>query len=371
MNCKHFGTCGACRNYENGYAGQLSDKRARVQTMFKALYEKEVTVFSSPDSAYRARAEFKIWHDGDVMHYAMNSINRDGVVYIQECPQVSVTISNMMPKLLDAIEFYDLKFKLFGIDFLSATTGELVVSLLYHRALDETWQKKAKEVSDALGIHIIGRARKQKVVLSQDFITENLVFANKVYHFKHIENSFTQPNPKVNEKMVTWALEQFQDTSGDLLELYCGAGNFTIPFATQFDKVLATEISKSSINAAKSNMELNSVTNIDFVRMSAEEFVQALDGVRQFRRMKEINLEAFSLENIFVDPPRAGMDVDSCNFAARHNSIVYISCNPETLKRDLEQLCITHNIESMALFDQFPYTDHVEMGVKLVKKEAS
>ncbi|HFU73952.1 MAG TPA: tRNA (uridine(54)-C5)-methyltransferase TrmA, partial [Helicobacteraceae bacterium] len=60
---------------------------------------------------------------------------------------------------------------------------------------------------------------------------------------------------------------------------------------------------------------------------------------------------------------------DLCQFAARHDVIVYISCNPQTLHRDLRHLSKTHHVASMALFDQFPYTDHVEMGVKLVKKE--
>jgi len=132
--------------------------------------------------------------------------------------------------------------------------------------------------------------------------------------------------------------------------------------------VLATEISKSSINAAKTNMQLNSVENIEFVRMSVEEFVEALDGVREFRRMKDIDIDAYDINSIFVDPPRSGMDETSCKFASRYDHIVYISCNPETLHRDLELLSQTHEVIDMALFDQFPYTHHVEMGVKLIKK---
>jgi tRNA (uracil-5-)-methyltransferase len=163
-------------------------------------------------------------------------------------------------------------------------------------------------------------------------------------------------------------MEAFGKKSSDLLELYCGAGNFTIPFATLFNKVLATEISKSSINAAKTNMALNGVSNVEFVRMSVEEFVSALDGVREFRRMKDIDIKSYNIDSIFVDPPRSGMDEYSCRFSARYETIVYISCNPETLYRDLEILTQTHDVVSMALFDQFPYTHHVEMGVKLLKK---
>ena len=368
MLCKHFGTCGSCRNYEGGYPRQLETKTARIQEMFAPFYEGALDGFASPESHYRARAEFKIWHAGEELRYAMNHIDGKGVVLIEECPKVIEPIAALMPKLLEQLAKRGMGQKLFGADFLAAGEGEIAVSLLYHRKLDAAWEAEAAAVAEALGIHIIGRSRKQKVVIGQDFVTETLQIAGRPYRFEQVENSFTQPNPRVNEQMVGWALRQFEGVGGDLLELYCGAGNFTIPFASRFDKVLATEISKSSINAAKRNMALNGVENIAFVRMSAEEFVQALDGVREFNRMKGIELDAYALKSLFVDPPRAGMDEKSCDFASRFEHLLYISCNPETLRRDLEHLSKTHRVEAMALFDQFPYTDHLEMGVKLRRR---
>ena len=115
-------------------------------------------------------------------------------------------------------------------------------------------------------------------------------------------------------------------------------------------------------------MLLNSVDNIEFVRMSVEDFVQALDGIREFRRMKDINLDEYNVNNIFVDPPRSGLDELSCKFASRYEHILYISCNPVTLLRDIEILNATHKIVDMAMFDQFAYTPHVEMGVKLIRR---
>ena len=368
MECKHFGECGACRVYESGYSGQLQDKIALNRDRFASFYSGNIAVFESPDAHYRSRSEFKLWHDGDAIHYAMNNATKDGVIFVEECPQVNRYIAELMPNLLNAISEKEIGFKLFGIDFLSSSKGEIVVSFLYHRRLDEEWELKAKEIATTLGIYIIGRSRKQKVVIGQDYVTETLSINSREYSFKHIENSFTQPNATVNEKMITWAMEQYKDASGDLLELYCGAGNFTIPFATIFEKVLATEISKSSINAAKENMKLNAISNIEFLRMDVEDFVGALDGVREYRRMKDIDINSYNIDSIFVDPPRSGMDERSCEFASRYSHIVYISCNPETLVRDLELLQNTHEIIEMAIFDQFPYTHHVEMGVKLLKK---
>lgn len=365
MNCKYFGACGACRVYENGYEAQLEQKIKINKDRFFKFYNKDIRVFRSPTQNYRSRSEFKIWHVDDEIHYAMNHLEHKGVVLIDECPQVSKHIQTLMPKLLDKIKEKDIGFRLFGADFLTSQSGEMVVSLIYHRKLNEEWQVKAKEIASELGIYIIGRSRKQKVVIGQDYITESLDINSKIYKFKYIENSFTQPNTKVNEKMIEWGISSLEDTNSDLLELYCGAGNFTVPFAKKFNKVLATEISKSSINAAKTNMDLNDIENIEFVRMSVEEFVQALDGVREFRRMKNIDIDSYNINTIFVDPPRSGMDIDSCMFSARMDNIIYISCNPETLVRDLEILSKTHKVVDMALFDQFPYTNHVEMGVKL------
>ena len=368
MDCKYFGECGACRVYEDGYEAQLNDKKILNQERFKKFYQGDISVFKSPDSHYRSRSEFKIWHDGDEIHYAMNHVDKNGVVFVDECPQVNEHIAKLMPKLLDAIRVKKIDFKLFGIDFLSSSSGEIVISMLYHKRLDEEWQTLAHEIAEELNIYIIGRSRKQKVIIEQDYITEILNIDDKKYKFNYIENSFTQPNPRVNEQMIAWGMKQFENVEGDLLELYCGAGNFTIPFASLFNKVLATEISKSSINAAKENMLLNDVQNIEFVRMSVEDFIGALDGVREYRRMKEIDIHSYALDSIFVDPPRSGMDEVSCKFSTRHKHILYISCNPETLVRDLDILTLTHDIIDMAMFDQFPYTHHVEMGVKLILK---
>ena len=368
MNCEYFGVCGSCKLYELGYEEQLSEKLGRVKTLFSAVYQGNFAIARSKEEHYRARSEFKIWHVGEEIFYAMNRLDKQGVVMIDACPMVNEHISALMPELLAKISAKAMGTKLFNVDFLSSNQGEIVVSLIYHRQLDEKWGVLANELSKELGVHIIGRSRKQKVVIGQDYVTETLNFEGKNYHFKHIENSFTQPNPHVNEQMVSWALQQTKEASGDLLELYCGSGNFTIPFATRFEKVLATEISKSSIAAAIENMRLNDTHNIEFVRMSSEEFTQAMDAEREFRRMKAVDLGSYKLKTLFVDPPRSGLDERSLEFCRRFEHLIYISCNPETLKRDLEALSDEFEVMQMAAFDQFPYTEHLEMGAVLKKK---
>ncbi len=169
--------------------------------------------------------------------------------------------------------------------------------------------------------------------------------------------------------MIEWVLDNIV-AKDDLCELYCGGGNFTLPLSKKFDKVLATEISKTSIHSAKKNCELNEIENIKFIRMSSEEFVEARMGKREFRRLHQENvkIEDYNFSTIFVDPPRAGLDDTTTKLSSEFEQIIYISCNPETLHRDLEELTKTHEIKKFAFFDQFAFSHHIESGVILSKR---
>ncbi len=366
MNCKYFGICGSCIEYKDGYKDESDKKVAK----FSELLGTKLEVFYSQPIHFRARAEFRIWHEGDDISYAMGAIDKSKTITIDECPKVDISIYNLMPKLLEAIKKYDLKHKLFGVDFLSASSGEVLVSLLYHKKLSSEFLALAKTMADELGILLVCRSRGQKEVIKNDYVTEELNIKNEKFYFRYIENSFTQPNRLVNEQMISWSIDKLSGIGGDLLELYCGAGNFTIPLSKSFSKVLATEISKSSIAAAKENMLLNSIENIEFLRLSAEDFVGAIDGLREYNRLRGVNLLSYNVKTIFVDPPRSGLDELTLELVSRYEHILYISCNPYTLQENLQELLKTHTIEDMVAFDQFAYTPHLEIGVKLIKKSS-
>lgn len=177
--------------------------------------------------------------------------------------------------------------------------------------------------------------------------------------------------------MIAWVLNHIK-AGGHLCELYCGGGNFTIPLSQHFEKVLATEISKTSIKSAKESCELNHIHHIEFIRMSSEEFVEALNQSREFNRLKQTDLSVYAFvpsskcikpTTLFVDPPRAGLDDTTRNLAKEFQQIIYISCHAQTLHRDLQELTQTHDIHHFAFFDQFAYTKHIECGVILQKKK--
>lgn len=364
MECSYFGKCGSCTLYTLDYNAQVAHKQAHMADLFASLHVKEFDFFASPSEHYRGRSEFRIWKEGETIQYAMGTVDKKGAVCIETCPKVEMKIYALMPQLLKHIERSSiLREKLFAVEFL-ASSEHLLVTLIYHKPLDSAWDNEAKTLEEMFDIFVIGRSRGIKRVLSQDFVEDRFEIAGKTYRYHIIEGGFSQPNRLMNQKMISWVLSHL-DNCEDLLELYCGYGNFTIPMAQKFQKVLATEISKTSIKSALQNCELNDVNNIAFLRMSAEELTSALKKEREYNRMAGINLEDYSFSHVFVDPPRSGMDEASLEFISQFENIIYISCNPETLKRDLEVLTSQYAILHFALFDQFPNTEHLESGVIL------
>ena len=358
----------------SSYQQQLDAKVARITAQFAQFNPPALTVFASPEQHYRMRAEFRVWHTEDDMFYAMSERDREGqkkVIRIDQFEVADQSINQLMPKLLAEMKADPiLSQRLFEVHFLATLSGEVLVSLIYHRKLEQDWLTAAQALAQKLNVQLVGRCRGQKFVLDNEFVVEKLNVFEREYIYKQIESSFTQPNAQVCQKMLQWACDVAGESEKDLLELYCGNGNFTLPLSTRFRRVLATELAKSSVYAAQWNIEQNHINNIQVARLSAEEFTQAYNGEREFRRLQEANIDitSYDFDTVFVDPPRAGIDDETLKLLQRFKRIIYISCNPDTLYENLQTLGQTHQVTQFALFDQFPYTHHVESGVLLEQK---
>lgn len=351
------------------YAAQLQTKQDSLLELMADLDMPELEVFESAPSHYRMRAEFRIWHDGDDLFYAMfDSADPRTPIRVDQFLAASTLINELMPKLLDAIrDIPVLRYKLFQVDFLTTTTGEALISMLYHKPIDDEWHQAAVELNESFPVcHFIGRSRKRKQILTRDFVMETLTVQGRKYHYQQVENSFTQPNAGISEKMLEWALDVTKGCSGDLLEMYCGNGNFSIPLARRFDRVIGTEIAKVSVNSASLNVAMNGVSNVQVVKMASEDVSDALngDGVLP-KALVQAGMDTLNPSAVLVDPPRAGLDDGTVELVRKIDQILYISCNPETLKNNVDALSTTHKVTRFAMFDQFPYTHHVEAGVFL------
>lgn len=365
------------------YEQQLTAKTSGLTAEFKNLFNVPAPeIFTSDPIHYRMRAKFCIYLEGDTVRYYMvdTSDQNKRKAFLKQFPTASVLINRLMPVIAELISGNaELTRKFFEINFLTTLSGEALITLLYHRKLDEAWIEAARNLLKQLRekfpdnvINIIGRALKQKILLDTDCVYEALTVNGRKYRYQQVENSFTQPNAHVSEKMLTWVQDNTRGLSDtDLLELYCGNGNFSIAMSGNFRKILATEISKTSVESAQINIAMNNVTNLKIIRLSAEEFTEALNKKREFNRLKNnnVNLDDYSCRAVLVDPPRAGLDPDTIDLLKRYEIIIYISCNPVTLMDNLKSLTETHDISRFAFFDQFPYTEeHIESGVILTRK---
>ncbi|GAB2794760.1 tRNA (uridine(54)-C5)-methyltransferase TrmA [Halomonas shantousis] len=358
------------------YDEQLAAKRERIGAQFAHFDPPPLEVFASPPSHYRMRCEFRVWHEGSDLFYAMFEVDPEDpkkkeIVRLDQYPVASRRINALMPALREALlESPVLRRKLFQVEFLTTLSGEALVTLIYHRPLEADWEAEARELQRRLDVSIIGRSRKQRLVLERDHVWERLEVDGRIFVYQQVENSFTQPNAEISRAMLGWARDVTRDSqAGDLVELYCGNGNFTVALAENFRRVVATEISRTSVASANVNLAANEIDNAVVARMSAEEFAQALGGEKEGRRVAALSLEDHAFSTVLVDPPRAGLDAQSCEQLKQYSRIVYISCNPDTLARNLEQLTQTHRITRFALFDQFPWTSHCECGVLLERRE--
>jgi len=353
------------------YDALLRKKVERTRALLAPFSPPMPQVYPSAPSAYRMRAEFRIWHDGEDLDYVM--FRRDDPktpVAIRNFPIGCEPIQSLMPSLIQYLRPEPiLRRKLFQVEFLATLAADSLVSLIYHRPLDAHWEAAARELAQQLNISIVGRSRKQKVIIGRDHVRETLSIEGRQYHYHQYEQSFTQPNGALNIAMIEWTCARARTLQGDLLELYCGNGNFTLPLSRHFEQVIATEVAKVSTRAARENLQANGIDNVQIIRLAAAEVSQALAGTREFRRLADLpkKLQDYRLNTVFVDPPRAGLDENTAAMCAGFEAIIYVSCNPVTLAQNLELLCTTHRIEALALFDQFPYTDHMECGVFLRK----
>lgn len=350
-----------------GYDEQISLKHSTIKALFELYFKGEIEIFKSQIEHYRTRAEFGLWHEGDELFWTMHSADKNAQnprVFVDTCPKVDNKIIELMARLKgELLANEKLKFKVFGAEFI-ATEYDTMAILLYHRNVDEIFDE-LEALQKRLGIKLIARSRGKKLVFGGESLRECLKIGGKEYIYSFGDNAFIQPNTRMNEKMIEWARDKIEAPK-DLFELYCGHGNFTIPLSAKFRRVLANEISKSSINYALKNCENNGINNINFVRMASEEIIKAFGG-QNFHRLEKLDLSEFDISHILVDPPRAGLDDSVIDFITGYENIIYISCNPTTASKNLAKICQTHEVKNLAIFDQFPHTMHAECGIMLRK----
>ncbi len=312
-------------------------------------FHDDIKITMSPATSFRSRCEFSYSDNSYVM------FEKDKKLYLDDFTLASSCIRKIMPNLLDEINKSKcLDKKLFQINFRANSNNIVLVTLIYHKSIDNEMINKIEAISKKLNINLIVRS-KNYIYRTSDNYFEDFINNIKVYQ---TDNCFYQPNKFLLTKMIN-RVELYIEQPKDLLELYCGVGTFTLQLANKFNRIFATESNRESIKCLDKAIAINKLTNIYKSRLSAEELDEAFNG-RIFFRMRDIDLKEFNFSHVLVDPPRSGLTDEVINLISKFKNIIYISCNGETYLKDIKKLR-SHKIKKIEIFDQFPNTRHMEV----------
>lgn len=197
---------------------------------------------------------------------------------------------------------------------------------------------------------------KEQILYGKGYIEDTLCGKT----FRISPKSFYQVNPVQTEKLYQKAMDFAALTGTEtVLDAYCGTGTIGMIASKDAGKVIGVELNPDAVRDARSNARNNNIKNIEFYQQDAGQF------------MVRLAEEKMPIDVVFMDPPRAGSDEPFLSSLTRLNppKIVYISCNPETLTRDLKYLTKKgYKVEKGVCVDMFPWTGHVETVVLLTRK---
>ncbi|MBM4339798.1 MAG: 23S rRNA (uracil(1939)-C(5))-methyltransferase RlmD [Deltaproteobacteria bacterium] len=355
--CPYFGKCGGCRwqHINPSIHGEI--KRTILFETLKRLGKLDqippvdVVPFPKP-YGYRTRVQLKV-RKKTIGYYQEGSHK---IVDINHCP-ISHPLTNQMISILRDQQEHFLNMEEIEIN---VSPQEEKGVLLFHpyspHSNDQQFEKFAKQFlqnQPALqGIAISGK--REWISIGNPSLSFTIPFSEEEKErslvFRISPGSFSQVNLEQNEKLIQTVIEFSSATKSDrILDLYAGAGNFTLPLSIHAGEVWGIEENKVAIKDVKFNAERNGIRNARFIEGTVEAVLKDWNkGIP---------------DQIILDPPRAGCKKNIDLIAGlKPKKIVYVSCEPTTFSRDLRLFCEKgYSLQRVRLIDMFPQTYHMEV----------
>lgn len=338
--CPYFEKCGGCDLLHLSYLNQTLFKENKIKEImdkFCGCKFKINSIIKCDDNLfYRNKVTFQM--DNELGFYEKGT---NKVVSIDSCKIVNENVNNLLNVLNDE----ELINGINQIIVRSNLNNQLL--LIVESSNNFNKNKFIKLVSDYVDSIVINN----EIILGGGNIIERL----GDYKFIISPNSFFQVNTKQTINLYNQIKEYADLNKNDvLLDLYCGTGTIGIYLSKYCKKVIGIEINEIAIKDANKNKEINNINNIDFICGDA------------LKEIKKLNINP---DVVVVDPPRAGLDKKDIDniFKLNANRIVYVSCDPITLARDLNILGNKYNIIELTPVDMFPNTSHVECVCYMIK----
>ncbi len=371
--CKHFGLCGGCRFQNWDYKHQLIYKKRLVEEAFKR-YGMDVDVedpLPSPkEYYYRNRMDYPVGIIDDSPVIGLKMVGRwDVVVPLEECHLMSMESIEIINKIREFMSrrgippyniFTHEGFMRYVVIREGKYTGERLISLvtavgpfpwldelidiLKEDATGIIWSINPRITDLSIGSEI-------RPLYGNDHLNEEI----SGFKFYIHPNAFFQTNSYQTVNLVSLVRELAE--GGDVLvDVYSGVGLFSFSLANKYSRVYGIEIDEYSIYSAGINLKRYKGRNITILEGAAEDMLSKTPD---------------EPDTVIVDPPRPGLSIKVKEhlLSLKPKEIIYVSCNPTTLARDVEKLSECYSLDgAVKPIDMFPQTPHIECVVRLIRK---
>jgi 23S rRNA (uracil1939-C5)-methyltransferase len=383
--CLHFGFCGGCTWQNLKYEEQLKFKARQVKQSLKHIGNfddppVQDALGSEDEFYYRNKMEYAFSpHPEKKLILGLHPRKRFDMVFdLKKCFLQSETANKIVDSAREFardknLSAYNRKDQSGLLRYLMIREGKNTDMTMVNLVTYQGDFPTAKEFSKSLFSNFpsvksivrninpklaqIARGETEEVLGGERVITERL----GEFTFEISSNSFFQTNSRQAEKLYGVILDM-AELQGDeeVLDLYCGNGTISIFLSSRAKKVIGVETVEEAVQNAKRNADLNEVNNCEFIRGETKKV------------LKDFELENRVPHLVVIDPPRAGLHPRGIKslLSLRPPQIVYVSCNPTTLARDLKIFCEQdYKLKNVQPVDMFPHTYHIESVAKLTRTQ--
>ena len=340
--CHYYDVCGGCGIMHQNYTSQLAFKEEKVKDLLKRYAEVDEVEMEPIRFGREFHYRNKVVFHGLKRMLGFYQEKSHDLVMIRHCLLAEREINMIYNRVIEYLNQY--------------SEDDIRELMIRKSSLDEIMLvvegdiHKERFLSFLQDFHLASVILNGKKIFGEDYITEKIF----EMEFRILPGAFFQVNYQMMCILYQIVLNFYKGKEYQkVLDLYCGTGTIGMLLSPYVEEVIGVEISKDAVKAARMNQEINQIKNIKFYQGDVE---------KKIHTFKDI-------DSIVVDPPRSGLDPFTIQtiLEIAPSSIVYISCDPVTLARDLKALLVDYKIEKMNLVDMFPNTSHVETVVFLEK----
>ena len=333
--CPYYQNCGGCQLMSLSYQNQLEYKKNKVIDIFKKYTKLDINPQIIKTSQYNYRNKITLHVNNNQLGLTEESSNK--IVPIKKCIITSEKINKIIPILQEKIDIKNIK-------KITIRQMNYKIMIQFEGKLDH---KKAIKI---LSEYVDSIYENNNLIYGQAYLEESL----SKYIFDISPNSFFQVNLKGAQIIYNLVKEYIGKYNQNILDLYCGTGSIGIYVSELCKNITGIEINKSSVEDAKRNIKKNNIKHIKVIQGN----------------VGTILTQDKHYDTIIVDPPRNGLDKKTISTLLKINAnqIIYVSCNPITLARDVNILKEKYQLSKITLVDMFPNTYHVESACLLERK---